>query len=444
MNINVIFVLCTLFLLFSTASAMNNNKSEIFIELVMQNKTILRGTQCILSISDEKSIKEAKSSLRRFKNELHGNHVRIFWGPGTGLTSSEWEKLKPNPPPEFPDCYFWESEAGQIFKKRWLDFFQETGLYVIINMDAGNKFGISKFIRPASNAFWTNVWTDDTLRKKVIDNFVSKVTFLKDCPAVIGYDLVNEPIPPGSYEAKKDGIWAGWQWSDEKATEAGAYADTLARLYNQLITAIRSVDKKNIIILEPGPFGSSAGFPGLLSVIDDDRLIFSYHHYAPHVFCAANEKAWIKADISMVKEAPKYPNPDKYRDTPEESFLRAEEFHRAREEAKKHPCVIFIGEFGTTRFGDIASQKNWYSETLGRFEKNKWHWAYFLYPACAEVNWMCFSPFGPEGENVNIEKEFEYKNQFFKDKEVREIISKRMNTYRESFKLVLEYMKRNE
>ncbi|NUR90284.1 MAG: cellulase family glycosylhydrolase [Nonomuraea sp.] len=101
-------------------------------------------------------------------------------------------------------------------------------------------------------------------------------------PAVIGYDLMNEP-------------WGGSVQSAQFET------GPLATLYRKTITEIRSVDPDGYIFLEPQAVGTNWGLPSALPHFDDPREGESRIGYAPHLYplpldlgedYAAGSKEW--------------------------------------------------------------------------------------------------------------------------------------------------------
>lgn len=305
MSLRILFILAATSTVCVGGGLMAVERSR-FIAGVADNTIILRGAMTALDFAKE-DLDAMKNDLRRLKEEFGANHIRLNWHIGAGLTYEERKTMKLPASDKFPDGYYW-NVSGALFKQRWLRFFEEIGLPVIINFDTGPT-GIGASAQDHRSALWTN----GAFRSAAIRHIVEKARFLSDSPAVIGYDIINEPIPPGSRNLVTNGKYQGWQWDASRAeSDLPGGAKALAALYNDIIAGIRTFDTERLIVLQPGPFGDTPGFSALLMVTNDARTIFSFHQYAPHWFTHANNKAWSSADASKLEAFPKYPAlPDK-------------------------------------------------------------------------------------------------------------------------------------
>ena len=88
---------------------------------------------------------------------------------------------------------------------------------------------------------------------------------------VVGYDLLNEPFTP-------DDIAHGY--FDEMPS---TYVETLNQLYRKAITAIREWDFETPIILE-STYWANPRTLQFLQIYDDERIVYSFHMYAPPAY----------------------------------------------------------------------------------------------------------------------------------------------------------------
>ena len=88
---------------------------------------------------------------------------------------------------------------------------------------------------------------------------------------VVGYDLLNEPFTP-------DDIAQGY--FDEMPS---TYVGTLNELYRKAIPAIREWDSETPIILELTYWASPRTLK-FLQTYDDERIVYSFHMYAPPAY----------------------------------------------------------------------------------------------------------------------------------------------------------------
>jgi hypothetical protein len=404
-----------------------------FLRAVMKGEKRLRGAMVLLN-ETRGSFDLAVKDLRRLKS-YGANHVRLYFNPFTGLSGEERERYAKwfRGKDVHAKCPDWWKTTGEVLKKRWLPLFEELDLPVILMMhvpEESTKDPKGKF------------WTDAAARRRFAEYAVAKARFFRDEPAIIGYDLVNEPVPPGCRSERNGLYW--WTWSAERAEkEVPGCGKALAELYNEIIAGVRKFDRERLLVLEPGPWGLPWAFPALLGVKDDPRLIFSCHHYTPHGLSHWGRKAWDKQDPALlgpIAKRPKYPDAGRKWDRKMIAgmFETVETFRREREKKTGRKCVVWIGEFGTWRWLDEKSQLNWYRDSLEVMEKRGYGWAYFVYDAGLSVWWNCMTQDGPEGDAVDFPKYLEARRKIDVD-----YFLERRKKLRPSFEVVVEYMRRN-
>ncbi|MBE7087151.1 MAG: glycoside hydrolase family 5 protein, partial [Clostridiales bacterium] len=110
----------------------------------------------------------------------------------------------------------------------------KLGMYVLLDLHGapgGHSNGAVTGGHTDSNEFWTNT----TYQQWTIDIWKALANRYKDNPAVYGYDLLNEPMPP------------------DATTPPEADADvpsTTHDIYDMLYDAVREVDDRHIVVLE--------------------------------------------------------------------------------------------------------------------------------------------------------------------------------------------------
>ncbi|MFG2835141.1 cellulase family glycosylhydrolase [Streptomyces zaomyceticus] len=129
----------------------------------------------------------------------------------------------------------------------------------------------SEYFEPAVQRAFTHLYEDEDLRRAQARMWRVLADRFEDHPAVLGYDLINEPM--GELREGED-----------LATAARRIErDQITPMYNRVADAIRSVDKENWIFVEPTPIVGE-GVPTGLGRIDDPRVV-----YAPHFYNGAME-----------------------------------------------------------------------------------------------------------------------------------------------------------
>ena len=192
-----------------------------------------------------------------------------------------------------------------------LDWFAAHGIHVLVDMHqdvysistCGNGFpdwairsdGIAmepcypvwsaNYNQPAVVRAFDNFWAyDQGAHADLQDHYTNAWKVLaerfRDHPAVIGYDLINEPHP-------------GSAWGYDVGSLEELYRDQytafdtqkLAPFYQRCIDAIRSVDPDTYIFFEPRYGTPGDGSPSYLPKLDDprtgdDRLVLAPHFYS--------------------------------------------------------------------------------------------------------------------------------------------------------------------
>ena len=119
-----------------------------------------------------------------------------------------------------------------------------------------------------SEAVWTAIYTNTEIQGYFAESWAAVATALKDCPGLLGYELLNEPWPAGKHILSDD--------------------QTLLPMYKTLYSAIRKVDPTGLVFFEPlvmqsyeGDVGRRTDFPvaGIGGADDADKQVYAYHLY---------------------------------------------------------------------------------------------------------------------------------------------------------------------
>lgn len=185
---------------------------------------------------------------------------------------------------------------------------------------------------------------------------------LRSDPAVIGYDLMNEPVLPE--EAHDQAV----NYRELAATIPNTPEDINA-LYGRTVSAIRSVDPTTPIILEPTHWANPAALP-LLKPSSDPRIIYSVHYYQPRVYYVG------KAEGGALR----YPGPIPA-GGPIWDFTRHHDtFARLNEWCLQNhiPAFrIFVGEFGVWK--DAIGATDYLRDLVSIFGSYRWSWTYYAF-----------------------------------------------------------------
>ncbi|MCX4674313.1 cellulase family glycosylhydrolase [Streptomyces sp. NBC_01433] len=153
----------------------------------------------------------------------------------------------------------------------------------------------AEYFEPAVQRAFTHLYEDPDLRRAQADMWRVLADRFEHHPAVIGYDLINEPM--GELRAGEDLPTAARRIEAEQLTP----------MYNRLARAVRSVDPGTWIFVEPTPIVGE-GAPTGLGRIKDHKTV-----YAPHFYNTAMEAGadydpaarWIETYEAAVTAYPK-------------------------------------------------------------------------------------------------------------------------------------------
>ncbi|MEU3304222.1 cellulase family glycosylhydrolase [Streptomyces sp. NPDC006678] len=129
----------------------------------------------------------------------------------------------------------------------------------------------AEYFEPAVQRAFTHLYEDPDLRRAQARMWRVLAGRFEDHPAVLGYDLINEPM--GELR----------EGEDLPTAARRIERDQLTAMYNRLADAVRSVDDDNWLFVEPTPIVGE-GVPTGLGRIEDPRVV-----YAPHFYNAAME-----------------------------------------------------------------------------------------------------------------------------------------------------------
>ena len=193
---------------------------------------------------------------------------------------------------------------------------------------------------------------------------------LKDHPAVIAYDPLNEPHPARGEEGI-DGAdhpkFESWL-----AKNRGGLAD-LDGFYDGIVKSIRAVDPSTPILVEGYGHGSASGL-AYLTPIDDPGILYSFHYYEPWNYTAKRAN---KGKYSYPDRMPAYWNGPGEKWTIENL---KERMAPVEEWANKHSIPksrIVAAEFGCGR--EVSGAQEYLTDVLALLNERGYHWAFYSF-----------------------------------------------------------------
>jgi hypothetical protein len=169
----------------------------------------------------------------------------------------------------------------------------------------------------------------------------------KSNPVIWGYDILNEPR------------------EDNYVFTPGGALDW-NRLAERVALAIRGVDPRKPIVVQPAQGGSPAGLH-VFNPIPVDNVVYSLHFYAPSQFTHQG--------VLGHPEGIVYPGVIGKKKWDKEALRR--ELQPVIDFQKTYRVPIYIGEFSAIRWAPGAAR--WLQDAIEIFEENGWDWTYHAF-----------------------------------------------------------------
>ncbi len=227
-----------------------------------------------------------------------------------------------------------------------------------------------------------DLWKDFKYHKQAADVWQNLAKRLNNHPAVVGYNILNEPVPELVHPKLRD-----WYTGDYKAWHKkikGTAAD-LNVFYKTVIAAIRKEDQDTPIIVDTGFYATPYGIQILNpKTLNDPNLIYAMHHYIPYRYIGNGNTGYAYGDKIPIGEldvkgekgshAPYAPLVvwDK---TSMKSFYAP--VLKWIEKFNIPSNRIFVSEFGAHRTTEgIVS---YFKDAIQMFDALNWHWAFYAF-----------------------------------------------------------------
>jgi endoglycosylceramidase len=310
------------------------------------------------------------------------------WGFNYVRYLLSWDGAEPQPG-VYDETYF------QGVEKR-LDWLQAAGIHVMLDLhqDVYSTFtcgngapewavrtdGIPleqpcrsvwsfNYFQPAVTRAFDNFWNGDSgahpdLQQHFVAMWRAVAERFRDHPAVIGYDILNEPYP-GSYFDK---VEAALRRSPKDGAPSAAFdVERFAPFYQRTIDAIREVDDRHWIFFEPRFGAAGNGSPSWIPRLDDPRRGAPRIAYGPHLYSAIAEAANV--------------------DFPWNQTLAAWE-HERTVDVDRQGCPLVIGEFGFT--WAMTDAPRYMTELLDMADRMMAGWAYWAWDPGGPTSWAFY------------------------------------------------------
>ncbi|MEO0916788.1 MAG: cellulase family glycosylhydrolase [Pseudomonadota bacterium] len=230
----------------------------------------------------------------------------------------------------------------------------------------------NRWIQQNDGNFDDRLWSDPAYAPQVARFWQDLAGELGKHPALVAYNLLNEPVPERATGLAENSPLSDYQrWQIE---HQGSPRD-LPALYRQIIAAIREVNAEMPIMLDAGYYANPRALATWPEPMEDDRVLYSIHMYEPY---AATSPQNVKRETPL-----RYPGT--------QINYAGEEQVWGRQEVAAHlqigfdwaaannvpPSRVVLSEFGCMRrWQDCGT---YLRDVIDAAEAANVHWAYYAF-----------------------------------------------------------------
>lgn len=327
---------------------------------------ILRG------VNVESSAKQADAHLPTSDRKLH-TAIQRDWGWNTVRFLVFWGAIEPEKG-TYDDNYL-----DQVAE--WVDWYRERNIHVVLDLHqdlyawkvggngapdwAVDTQGLTVAppsedgpwwlhgADPGVQAAYQSFWNPKDGNTELQDHYLAALTHLadrfKDDPAVIGYDVMNEPV-------FANGDLNATLALQAQAAKGEFHNQNLTRFMNNGIAAVRKVSKDQYVFIEPTSLLNAFPYPGDLiekDIVDPrdgaPRIVYAGHLYEPDV----HEGSGYKTTSTYV----------------------ADWFRMRTAEAEEMKAALWFGEWGGTP--DQERMSDYLADVTTAADQHLTGWAYW-------------------------------------------------------------------
>lgn len=229
--------------------------------------------------------------------------------------------------------------------KKVLDMCAEERMPVVLTMLALPGY---RWRQKNGNKPDLRLWLDDKFQQQAVKFWQDLAIQLKGHPAIVGYNLLNEPYL-GAIDSLLDA------------------STILFKFYSKTISAIRAVDNNIPIILDSSNYGDARAFCKMKAQADNN-VLYSFHVYEPYKYTTRQ--------INGGKY--RYPGPVGCEHWDKRALQVYMQNVITFQKANKIPSSrILVGEFGANRFSNGIEQ--YFADLVCIFKQYGWHFAFYSF-----------------------------------------------------------------
>lgn len=215
------------------------------------------------------------------------------------------------------------------------------------------------------------IWQDFRFHEASARFWKQLAAELKDHPAVVGYNIRNEPSPELVQPRFPD--WYTGDYGAWYRKIRGTPAD-LNLFYKKVVAAIREVDRETPIVLDSGFYATPWAFK-IMEPALDHKILYSFHMYEPYAYTSyQNQGSYSYPGTIPVGESDNTAHLD-WNKSAIVTFLNP--VVKWQKQYRIPSNRIFAAEFGVYRYNKGAG--DYLKDVIESFETHRWHWAFYAF-----------------------------------------------------------------
>lgn len=188
-------------------------------------------------------------------------------------------------------------------------------------------------------------WANPSLQASFIGHWRNLASRFREFESVAGFDLLNEPVPPGLTYGRREATWL------EFARRLGE--------------EIRKIDPSRVLIVESAPDATPPSFDNM-GILPLTNVVYSVHSYLPIALTHQGVMEQYTAALSYGFA----PNADVGRDELFGILKSVTDFQ------ERSHAPILVGEFSCVRWAPAGSAARYIKDSIDYFEGAGWSWVY--------------------------------------------------------------------
>lgn len=224
--------------------------------------------------------------------------------------------------------------------------------------------------------FDDRLWTNPAYAKQAVQFWQDLATRLHNHPAIVAYNLINEPAPElkgGGVENDTVANLMAWN-KKHRGTPRDLYT-----LYTQIIAGIRTVDTQTPIMVDSGWYANPKSLGAWEKPLADDKVLYAFHMYEP----------WVATSTPNRKRVKQGKPPHRYPSTIKTPWGTTETWDKSAIHAHLNPAFVWakqhnistnrivMSEFGCIR--DWVDCGTYLTDVLDTANKHNAHWAWYTF-----------------------------------------------------------------